>query len=80
MRRPPMRSSLPLLSAACRFLALNSAVAEWVRLMTWNIEGGEQPPRVIAQRVAAALIEAGPIDSRAGSAGWSLPAGRHCAS
>ena len=56
-----MRSTLTLLSAWL-LLALNPALADGLRLMTWNIEGGEQPPRVIAERVEAALAETGPVE------------------
>lgn len=57
-----MRFTLTLLSAAWLLLALNPAQADAFRLMTWNIEGGEQPPRVIAERVEAALAQTGPVD------------------
>ncbi|MEA3639386.1 MAG: endonuclease/exonuclease/phosphatase family protein [Lamprobacter sp.] len=57
-----MRPRLTLMTAAWLLLALTAAQADVMRLMTWNIEGGEQPPRVIAERVEAALSMVGPVD------------------
>ena len=61
-QRTRMRSLLTLSLSAWLLLALNPALADGLRLMTWNIEGGEQPPRVIAERVEAALAETGPVE------------------
>ncbi|MCF8004194.1 MAG: endonuclease/exonuclease/phosphatase family protein [Chromatiaceae bacterium] len=57
-----MRSLLTLIPAAWLLLALTPALADGLRLMTWNVEGGEQPPNVIAGRVAQALAEVGAVD------------------
>jgi endonuclease/exonuclease/phosphatase family metal-dependent hydrolase len=51
-----------LMSAAWLLVAPLVAAADGLRLMTWNIEGGEQPPRAIAERVESALAEVGPVD------------------
>ncbi|MCF8003713.1 MAG: endonuclease/exonuclease/phosphatase family protein [Chromatiaceae bacterium] len=50
------------LAAAWLLLSITPALADGLRLMTWNVEGGEQPPRVVAERVAQALAEIGPVD------------------
>ncbi len=57
MRPTPFRLATILLLAA-----VSAASADGLRLMTWNIEGGEQPPRVVAERVAQALAAVGPVD------------------
>ncbi|NBC49291.1 MAG: hypothetical protein GVY22_15225 [Gammaproteobacteria bacterium] len=57
-----MRPTLILTTLVWLLLALTAAHADALRLMTWNIEGGEQPPRVIAERVEAALAETGPVE------------------
>jgi endonuclease/exonuclease/phosphatase family metal-dependent hydrolase len=57
-----MRPLLTLILGAGLLLALTPTLADGPRVMTWNIEGGEQPPRVIAERVTAALAETGPVE------------------
>jgi hypothetical protein len=54
-----MRPLLTLIRSAWLLLALNPTLADGLRVMIWNIEGGEQPPRVIAERAAGSLAATG---------------------
>jgi len=56
-----MRPTQILSTLLWLLLLPTTAQADPPRLMTWNIEGGEQPPRVIAERVEQALAEVGPV-------------------
>lgn len=57
-----MRAILTRLTAVGLLAAVGAAHADGLRLMSWNIEGGEQPPRVVAERVREALAEIGAVD------------------
>lgn len=50
-----------LLAGVGLLLLLSAAQTAEIRVMTWNIEGGDASPEVIAQRVGQALAEVGPV-------------------